>query len=238
MDSIVSKKLSPDPIDLPSNSRLLRSKISLFSSALFAEADRFWNNADFPRVYRTYLCHAHSIVRATVPLMRAAIESLKQPRYADDPLAPPMIRYLEQHAEEETGHDEWLLDDAEALGMSRSEVLTWRPGQNSSHIVGAQYYWIHHYHPVAFLGYIAVMEGDPASYKFFENVAIRNNLPMEAISSFLYHSKIDPTHKADLDRLVDNLPLGPEETELIGLSALRTIQYLTTLLQQVNEAAR
>jgi len=168
--------------------------------------------------------------------MRAAIETLKQPRYLNDTLAPPMIRYLEQHAEEETGHDEWILDDAEAMGMSRDEILNRRPGQNASHIVGAQYYWIYHYHPVAFLGYIAVMEGNPASTDFFEDVARRNGLPLETISSFLYHSKIDPTHKTDLDRLLDDLPLGPKETELIGLSALRTIQYVTTMLKEVNES--
>ena len=137
---------------------------------------------------------------------------------------------------EETGHDEWILDDAEAIGMTRDEIRDWRPGQNSSHIVGAQYYWIHHYHPISLLGYIAVMEGNPASTEFFEDVARRNNLPNEAISSFLYHSKIDPTHRDDLDRLLDSLPLGPNETELIGLSALRTVQYVTTTLREVNES--
>ena len=237
MDSNAQKKLSPDSTKTLSNSRLLRTKISLFSGALQTEANRFWTHPEFPTVYRTYLCHSHSIVRATVPLMRAAIESLKLPRRADDPVALRTIKYLEQHAEEETGHDEWTLDDAEVMGLSREEVLNWRPTQNVSHIVGAQYYWIYHYQPVAFLGYIAVMEGDPASYEFFEDVARRNDLPLEAISSFLYHAKIDPSHKADLDRLIDSLPLGPRETELIGLSSLRTIQYLTTMLQAINESA-
>lgn len=168
--------------------------------------------------------------------MRAAIETLEHSRFANDPLAMPMIEYLAQHAEEETGHDEWILDDAEVIGMSRDDVLNRLPGQIASHIVGAQYYWIHHYHPVAFLGYIAVMEGEPATYEFFEDVAKRNDLPLEAISSFLYHSKIDPTHRADLDRVLDSLPLGSEDTELIGLSALRTIQYLTEMLRDVNQS--
>jgi len=215
---------------------LLRNKISLFSGELYAEANRFWTHADFASVYRTYIYQTHSIIRATVPLMRAAIETLEQTRYAQDPLAVPIIEYLVQHAEEETGHDEWILDDAEVLGMSRDDVLSRRPGRVASHIVGAQYYWIYHYHPVAFLGYIAVMEGEPSTYEFFEDVAKRNDLPLEAISSFLYHSKIDPTHKADLDRLLDNLPLESEDTELIGLSALRTIQYLTEMLRDVNQS--
>lgn len=221
-----------------SNSRLLRGKISLFSGSLSAAANGFWTHADFPDAYREYICHTHSIIRATVPLMRAAIGVLQQPRYADDPLAKPMLDYLVQHAEEETGHDNWILDDAEAMGMSRETVLQRRPAQFASHIVGAQYYWIHHYHPVAFLGYIAVMEGEPATTEFFQDVARRNNLPNKAISSFLYHTKIDPTHKADLDRLLDRLELGPDDNELISLSAIRTIGYLTEMLKEVNRSVQ
>lgn len=220
-----------------SNSCLLRNKISLFSGGLYAAARGFWTHPEFPTLYREYIYHTHSIIRATVPLMRSAIDALRQPRYAHDPLAVPIIDYLVQHADEETGHDEWILNDAEVMGMSRDSVVQRRPGQVASHIVGAQYYWIYHYHPVAFLGYIAVMEGEPSTYEFFADVARRNNLPMEAISSFLYHTKIDPTHKADLDRVLDSLPLGPDETELISLSALRTIGYLTEMLQEVNSSA-
>jgi hypothetical protein len=219
-----------------SNSRLLRGKISLFSGTLSAAAHGFWTHPDFPNAYREYICHTHSIIRATVPLMRAAIGALQQPRYADDPLAQPMLDYLVQHAEEETGHDNWILDDGEAMGMSRESVLQRQPAQFASHIVGAQYYWIHHYHPVAFLGYIAVMEGEPATTEFFEDVARRNNLPNKAISSFLYHTKIDPRHKADLDRLLDRLELKPDDNELISLSAIRTIGYLTEMLKAVNRS--
>lgn len=220
-----------------SNSRLLRNKISLFSGGMYAAAREFWTHPEFPKLYREYIYQTHSIIRATVPLMRAAIDALQKPHYANDPLAVPIINYLVQHAEEETGHDDWILNDAEVMGIPRESVLRRRPSQVASHIVGAQYYWINHYHPVAFLGYIAVMEGDPSTYEFFEDVARRNKLPLEAISSFLYHTQIDPTHKADLDRVLDELPLGPDETELISLSALRTIGYLTDMLQEVNKTA-
>jgi len=219
------------------HSVVLRNKISLFSGGLDAEANRFWTHSDFPRVYRSYLHQSHAIIRATVPLMRAAIESLQLPQYASDPVAKSMIQYLEQHAEEETGHDQWILDDAEVMGLTRNDILNHRPSQIASQIAGVQYYWIHHFHPVALLGYIAVMEGEPSSPEFFKDVAQRNKLPVEAISSFLYHSKLDPTHKADLDRFIDQLPLGPIEVELIGLSALRTIQYITDLLKEVNQSA-
>ena len=206
-------------------------------SDLGEEVDRFWNHPDFPEIFKTYLRHNHSVIRATVPLLKTAAESCKSPQYSKDPVAQGMIHYLEQHAIEETGHDEWILDDAEVMGMDRQHLLNFEPSQVASHIVGSQYYWILHHHPVSMLGYIAVMEGYPSSPEFFKSVAIRNKLPEKAVSSFVYHSKIDPVHKNDLDNLIDGLPLEEKHMSWMGLSALRTIQYLTELLRMTNNSA-
>ena len=81
------------------------------------------------------------------------------------------------------------------------------------------------------------MEGYPSSQEFFRSVATRNNLPEAAVSSFVYHAKIDPAHKRDLDKLVDELPLEEKHMSWMGLSALRTIQYLTELLRMTNDSA-
>lgn len=69
---------------------------------------------------------------------------------------------------------------------------------------------------------------------FIEDVARRNKLPLEAFSSFLLHAKIDPRHRADLDSLLDILPLSKKQLGLIGLSAVQTIQYLAEVLTDVN----
>jgi len=217
-------------------SGLLRAKISLFSEPLNTAANRFWTHPRFAAVYRRYLFHSHSIIRATVPLLRAARKSCLEPRYASDPAMRRTAEYLERHAQEETGHDRWILDDAEVMGIRRASVLRRLPSPAAIEIVGAQYYWIHHYHPIAILGYIAVMEGTPSSTAFFEDVARRNHLPFEAISSFLYHARIDPKHKADLDRLIDSLPMKPSHMELIGLSAIQTIHNLTVMFEEINQS--
>jgi hypothetical protein len=57
---------------------------------------------------------------------------------------------------------------------------------------------------------------------------------LEAFSSFMLHAKVDPKHRADLDLLLDRLPLRKEQLGLVGLSALQTIQYLKTVLADVN----
>src|SRR5207237_421598 len=80
-------------------------------------------------------------------------------RRLDDPLGPPLAAYLREHVDEELGHDETLLGDLEAIGVPRLDVLAQVPSPSVAALVGGQYYWIHHHHPVSFLGYVAPMEG-------------------------------------------------------------------------------
>jgi pyrroloquinoline quinone (PQQ) biosynthesis protein C len=218
------------------NSHLIRTKISLFSAGLNKAAYEFWMHPEFASVYLEYLYQSHSIVRASVPLMEATLEVCRSKRYGDDPILQKFAAYLSLHIVEETGHDNWILNDAEAIGMDRRLILERIPKDTAKQMVGSQYYWIHHYHPVAMLGYIAVMEGTPPKTEFIEAVARRTGLPLDAFSSFLLHAKVDPRHRADLDALLDDLPLNEHHHALIGLSALETIKYLKTVLLDVNNS--
>jgi hypothetical protein len=215
-------------------SAIVRAKISLFGQAMDEAASRFWEHPQFLAAYREYIFQSHSIIRASVPLMQAAEQACRLPHYAADPALRQFGEYLRHHIPEETGHHEWIVDDGAVLGIERKQVLERLPLLNATHIVGAQYYWIHHFSPIALAGYIAVMEGNPPSIEFIGEVARRNRLPMEAFSSFVYHAKIDGRHREDLDRLLDELPLTPEQSALIGLSAIRTMNLMAEILEDIN----
>jgi hypothetical protein len=218
------------------NSELIRTKIALFSAGLDKAAHEFWTHPEFAVVYGEYLFQSHSIIRASVPLMQATLDVCAAEPPSDEAVLPAFGRYLARHIAEERGHDNWILDDAEVMGIDRRLLLERMPRETAMRMVGSQYYWIHHYHPAAMLGYIAVMEGNPPRTEFIEEVAERNQLPLEAFSSFLLHAKVDPRHRADLDLLLDSLPLSDHEHAIIGLSALQTIQYLKSVLAEVNES--
>jgi len=218
------------------NSELIRTKISLFSAGLDNAANEFWTHPEFAVVYREYLFQSHSIIRASVPLMQATLDVCSADPHSADPVLLRFGTYLERHIVEERGHDNWILDDAEVMGIDRRLLLERVPCETAMRMVGSQYYWILHYHPAAMLGYIAVMEGNPPRAEFIEEVAERNQLPLEAFSSFLLHAKVDPKHKADLDLLRDPLPLSDQGHTVIGLSALQTIQYLKSVLAEVNKS--
>ena len=57
-----------------SPSRALRAKISLISAPLHTAALAFWNHPRLAQIYPQYLFHTHAIVRASVPLMKAALD--------------------------------------------------------------------------------------------------------------------------------------------------------------------
>ncbi len=77
------------------------------------------------------------------------------------------------------------------------------------------------------------MEGDPPSTEFIEQIAGENNLPLTCFSSFLYHAKIDPRHRKELDHVLDELPLTQDQLALIGLSSLRTIRMMTEIMEDI-----
>src|SRR5687767_9065132 len=142
-------------------SQTLRRKINLAHPGLREASGRIWNHPELSGLFPEFLITIHQVIRATVPALETAA-SCARARGSSDPIAIELAEYFEHHAVEERGHDEWLLDDISALGISRGEVLRRLPSPAVASLVGSQYYWMFHHHPIAYVGYTAVLEG-PAS---------------------------------------------------------------------------
>ena len=213
------------------HSRLVRAKVRMVGERLDAAALLLWNHPRFADVYPKYLFHNHAVVRASVPLMRAALARARAD-FGDDPVGQGLAAYLSHHIPEEMHHDEWLLDDLAVLGIGRSTVLNWTPPPSVATLVGAQYYWIAHFHPVAILGYIAVLEGTPPVAEDIEAVARRNGMPVEAFSTLVRHARLDPHHRDDLNDALDGLPLTAAHKALLGVSAFHTVHWLSRVVEE------
>jgi len=214
-----------------SHSRRLRDKIRIARGPLDAAAESLWSHPRLREIYPEFLFRNHSVIRSSVPLMKAAAEECEK-RLGHEPIAEGLLAYLRHHIPEETGHDGWVLDDLEILGFARAEVLKRTPPPSAAALAGAQYYWIRHVHPVALLGFIAVLEGTPPDVPFFESTADRIGLPREAFSNLLLHGKLDPRHRDDLDRTLDALPLAEEHHSVMGISAFQTINLLSRVASE------
>src|SRR5258708_27995131 len=87
----------------------------LVDSRLREASKRLWESRDISELYPAMLFDIHSMARASVPLMKAAVDRL-QAMSAVDPISVPLIGYFIRQIPQETGHDDWLLEDLEALG--------------------------------------------------------------------------------------------------------------------------
>jgi Iron-containing redox enzyme len=210
----------------------LRSKLELVLPLLIEAGRRVWEHPRIRELYPEYLATMHGVIRASVPLMERALERA-QATAADDPAAAGLAAYLEHHVDEERGHDDWLLEDLEVLGRSPEAVLSRVPSASVAALVGAQYYWIEHYHPVALLGYIGLLEGYPPAIGDVDALMARTGYEREAFRTLIRHSELDPLHAADFDEAVDRLPLTPGQSAVVGLSGLHSVTAFTRVIQDV-----
>ncbi|GLX51441.1 hypothetical protein Shyhy01_43910 [Streptomyces hygroscopicus subsp. hygroscopicus] len=221
----------------PSTSAALRVKLGLAAPVLHAATAALWRHEPArlrPR-YVEYLYVMHALVRASVPLMERAARRCAEltPR---DPVAGPLGRYLEKHAEDERGHDAWLLEDLAAAGADPDAALGRLPSPVVADLAGAQYYWIEHQHPVALLGYIRVLEGNAPAPWLADRLAARTGLPPAAFRTVREHAALDAGHVADLDDLLDTLPLTAAQQVAVAVSALRTTDGITRLFSYLAAA--
>jgi hypothetical protein len=220
-----------------SHSKRLRSKIRLAEPCLFAVSGRFWSHAHLAKMFPEFLFLMHSIIRSSVSLINAAAESAERRADADS-VCRKLAGYYRTHALEERHHDDWLLDDLVAIGNERSEVLARLPSPAVASLVGAQYYWVLHVHPVALFGYLAVLEGNPSSVKELNAIRRKHGLPAAGMRTMFKHARLDPHHRDEIYAQLDELPLPDELAELVALSAFHTIEHLTEGLQEILDSQR
>ncbi|MGN9844160.1 hypothetical protein ACTMTI_39145 [Nonomuraea sp. H19] len=204
-------------------SRMLRATISLAEPALLAASARLWRANDLGRRYPEYLRVMHAVIQATVPLLTAARD--RSHDLGHDRLAG----YFEEHAREEAGHDEWLKEDLAAIG----QPTTGTPPPVVAELVGPQYYWVLHHHPVSLLGYIAVMEGHPPTAALITHLERLTGYPRAAFRTMRSHAELDIEHRDAVDHLLDQLTLDSTTGLALRTSALHSMRMTTELFSRL-----
>jgi len=210
----------------------LRQKLSIAIGPFGAACTSLVEHQQVAELWPEYLIAQHQIIRATVPLTEVASERARA-LVDTDPAAGGLTAYLDEHVGEELGHDEDLLDDLEVLGLDRDEVLARMPSPTVASLVGSQYYWILHYHPVAFLGFVALMEGFPPTDELIQTLIARTGHSADAFRTFADHGDLDPGHRDRLDRTLDALPLTPQHEVAMGVSATSSAGLAAEVVREV-----
>lgn len=215
------------------NSHVLRAKMRIVRGPLHKKQQQFWHRDHLAMRIPAFLIFIHQVIRASVPLMDMARAYAAQAGPADL-VSSGLEKYLSEHIEEERNHDEWILDDLESAGFDRATVTERVPPASVASLVGAQYYWIRHCHPVALLGYIAVLEGSPPSTEHVDHLQKESGLPASIFRTYRLHGELDPNHMRDFDQMLDTLPLSRSEESLVGISAINTIYLLAQSFDELD----
>jgi hypothetical protein len=218
-----------------SHSRRLRQKIELLLPQLDAISAELTSHPRFRELYPEVLIAMHQGMRASVPLLQTALRRCRELEHAD-PVAAALVPYFAQHVKEED-HDRWALEDLEVLGVPRAEVLRRIPSPTVAAMVGSQYYWVLHHHPVAMLGDMMAREGYPPSVAAVDRMIAQTGYPRTAFRTIERHCRLDVHHRDDLIEVLDGLPLREEHHTALGISALHTVHLMTQLFREVLERA-
>lgn len=218
------------------SSAKLRMKLDLAAPSLNRAMNAVWKPAGLAERYLDYLEVMHAVIRASVPMMQDA--ALRCAALTEDPLAPALGEYFATHITEELHHDDWLLQDLAAAGRDPALVVSELPSVAVARLVGPQYYWLHHHHPISLLGYIAVMEGNPPPHWLSGRLASATGLPPAAFRTLHHHAVADLHHSSEFDDFLDSLPLTSGQQRAISVSALSTADSFIDVLTRLTDPTR
>jgi hypothetical protein len=209
-----------------SASVVLRAKLTLCTGPADAAFTRLWADDKLNELVPSFLVLLHQIMRASVPLMECAVRRCEQLR-SDDLVAGALADYYSRHIEEERDHDVWALEDLQRAGFDHRTALNQMPSPPVAQLLGAQYYWILHHHPIMLLGLIMVLEAYPPSSSLIDKIRDSSGVPEAAFKTLRMHGELDPHHSAELDEFVDSLRLTKQHVSMIETSLMNSIDCLT-----------
>jgi hypothetical protein len=218
-----------------SHSRRLREKIELVAPSMHRAIHAFWTHPRMQEMFPDFLYTTYCVGRSTVPLLESAFE-VANARRDSDPVAACVADYCARHIPEERHHDENVLDDLAVLGVSRESVARRIPSPTVAALIGSQHYWILNVHPIALLGYLEVLEGEPPVAEFLEQVIQRTGIPRAAFRTYFQHAVVDQKHRDDLREAMDRMPLSQEHTCILAISAFQTVELVRRIFEELGRA--
>ena len=163
--------------------------------------------------YIAFLVQAYHHVKHTVPLLMACGSRLPMEK---EWLREAMASYID----EETGHQEWILNDIRACGEDPEIHRYGTPHPETELMVSYAYDSINRGNPVGFLGMVYVLEGTSVRLATQAAGAIRTalGLPETAFSYLASHGSLDISHMGFFESLVNRLDDADDQRAIIHMA--------------------
>ena len=178
--------------------------------------------------YRKLLLELYQIVWHFNPVCAAAASRLND-NYQG------IRHFLYEHMHEETGHETWVMNDLEVVGVPPQDTRDHSTDLNTLGLIGYNYWAADRCHPCSVLGMLYALEVIASVYGGPFASAIRESLLLEGDSGVSFidsHATMDSKHMAEL-RTVLNLIADDGAGEAIVESVRVNFHYFTRILAAI-----
>jgi pyrroloquinoline quinone (PQQ) biosynthesis protein C len=160
--------------------------------------------------YVGFLTEAYHHVKHTVPLLMNCGARLPE-RY--EWLREAIAEYIE----EETGHQEWILNDIKACGADGEAVRRGKAKQPAELMVAYAYDMVNRVNPVGFFGMVLVLEGTSVQVATVAADAIKNSLGLnaKAMTYLTSHGALDVGHTDFYESLMNKVDDAQDQAMIV-----------------------
>jgi pyrroloquinoline quinone (PQQ) biosynthesis protein C len=178
--------------------------------------------------YRKLLLELYHVVWHFNPVCAAAASRV--------PDAQREVRYfLYEHMHEESGHEQWVLNDLAAVGVSAGAVRDHLPSHDTLALTGYNYWAADRRNACSVLGMMYVLEVIASVYGGTFAAAIRDSLLLEGdqgISFINSHATMDAEHMISLRKIL-NTVTDDATREAIVESTMVNFGHVTRVFEAV-----
>jgi len=170
--------------------------------------------------YVSFLAQAYHHVKHTAPLLMACGSRL-----------PEILGWLRtavaRYADEEIGHEEWILSDIAACGADPERVRNAMPAIETELMVAYAYHQVDRRNPVGFFGMVHVLEGTSISTADSAADMIQKalGLPNKAFSYLRSHGALDQEHVQFFTGLMNRIEDPAEQQQIIHSAKMFYLLY-------------
>lgn len=178
--------------------------------------------------YRKLLLELYHLVWHFNPVCAAAAsrvpDKLRQVRY-----------FLYEHMHEESGHEQWVMNDLEAVGVRQTALLAHQPALTTLALTGYNYWAADRRDPCSVLGMMYTLEVIASVYGGTFAEAIRSSLLLEGdrgVSFISSHATMDAEHMAELRQVLNTIE-DDAAREAIVESTLVNFHHFTRMFEAI-----
>jgi len=182
--------------------------------------------------YRALLLELYHVVWHFNPVCAAAASRMGTPALES---LQPIRHFLYEHMQEESGHEQWVLNDLEAIGVATADARAHEPAIATLSLNGYNYWAADRRHPCSVLGMLYALEVVASVYGGPFAAAIRESLLLEGergVSFIDSHATMDAKHMSELRQVLNQVKDTAAQAAVVE-SVRVNFHHLTRIIEGV-----